>query len=78
MSTSRASPNKLPVVGLLALAAAGFLTILTEALPAGLLPQMSAGLGVSEGVAGQLITAYALGSLAAAIPLTAATRRWPR
>ncbi|EKY27711.1 transporter, major facilitator family protein [Brevundimonas diminuta 470-4] len=39
---------------------------------------MSAGLGVSEGVAGQLITAYALGSLAAAIPLTAATRRWPR
>jgi len=78
VSTSRASPNKLPVVGLLALAAAGFLTILTEALPAGLLPQMSAGLGVSEGVAGQLITAYALGSLAAAIPLTAATRRWPR
>lgn len=78
MSTSAASPNKLPVVGLLALAAAGFLTILTEALPAGLLPQMSAGLGVSEGVAGQLITAYALGSLAAAIPLTAATRRWPR
>ncbi|HAL06735.1 MAG TPA: MFS transporter [Brevundimonas sp.] len=78
MSTSRASPNKLPVVGLLALAAAGFLTILTEALPAGLLPQMSDGLGVSEGVAGQLITAYALGSLAAAIPLTAATRRWPR
>lgn len=78
MSTSRASPNKLPVVGLLALAAAGFLTILTEALPAGLLPQMSADLGVSEGVAGQLITAYALGSLAAAIPLTAATRRLPR
>lgn len=78
MSTSRASPDSLPVVGLLALAAAGFLTILTEALPAGLLPQMSAGLGVSEGMAGQLITAYAAGSLAAAIPLTAATRSWRR
>jgi predicted MFS family arabinose efflux permease len=70
--------NSLPVIGLLALAAAGFLTILTEALPAGLLPDISAGLGVTESMAGQLITAYAAGSLAAAIPLTAATRSWRR
>lgn len=39
---------------------------------------MSVDLGVSEAMAGQLITAYALGSLAAAIPLTAATRGWRR
>ncbi|WP_436355796.1 MFS transporter [Brevundimonas sp. CEF1] len=78
MSTSRTSSDSLPVVGLLALAAAGFLTILTEALPAGLLPDISAGLGISESMAGQLITAYAAGSLAAAIPLTAATRSWRR
>lgn len=68
------SDDRLPVLGLLGLAAAGFLTILTEALPAGLLFQMSADLAVSEAVVGQLITAYALGSLVAAIPLTAATR----
>src|SRR5690606_36920966 len=54
------------------------ITILTEALPAGLLPQISAGLRVSEAMAGQLVTAYALGSLMAAIPLTAATQRMRR
>lgn len=72
------SDDRLPVLGLLGLAAAGFLTILTEALPAGLLFQMSADLAVSEAMVGQLITAYALGSLVAAIPLTAATRGWRR
>ncbi|MCK4204800.1 MFS transporter [Brucella pituitosa] len=63
---------------LLALAMAGFITILTEALPAGLLPQMSMGLGVSPFAIGQLITAYAVGSLMAAIPLTAVTQHFPR
>lgn len=72
------SDDRFPVLGLLGLAAAGFLTILTEALPAGLLFQMSADLAVSEAMVGQLITAYALGSLIAAIPLTAATRSWRR
>lgn len=65
---------RLPLASLLALALAGFVTILTEALPAGLLPQISVGLGVSEALAGQLVTIYALGSLVAAIPLTAATQ----
>ncbi|MHC9086573.1 MFS transporter [Luteimonas sp. RIT-PG2_3] len=69
---------RLPWTGLLALAAGGFITILTEALPAGLLPQIGAGLGVSEAWAGQLVSVYALGSLLTAIPLTAATRAWPR
>lgn len=64
----------LPFAALLALALAGFVTILTEALPAGLLSQISAGLAVSEAMAGQLVTVYAIGSLAAAIPLTAATQ----
>lgn len=70
--------TRLPMTGLLALAMAGFITILTEALPAGLLPQMSADLGVSEALAGQLVTMYAVGSLVAAIPLTAATQRMRR
>ncbi|MDP9901541.1 MFS transporter [Variovorax ginsengisoli] len=68
----------LPLGGLLALAAAGFLTILTEALPAGLLPSMAASLDVSQALVGQLVTVYALGSLLAAIPLVAATRGWRR
>jgi predicted MFS family arabinose efflux permease len=59
---------------LLALAMAAFITILTEALPAGLLPQMAAGLAVSEAWVGQTVTVYALGSLLAAMPLTAATQ----
>ncbi|WP_211463581.1 MFS transporter, partial [Collimonas silvisoli] len=68
----------LPLAGLLALAMAGFITILTEALPAGLLTQMSRDLAVSESVVGQLVTIYAIGSLLAAIPLVAATRSWRR
>ncbi|SAI35725.1 sugar efflux transporter [Bordetella ansorpii] len=66
--------NRLPLASLLALATAAFVTILTEALPAGLLPQMAHSLDVSEAWAGQTITAYALGSLLTAIPLTAATQ----
>ncbi|NHV30429.1 MFS transporter [Burkholderia sp. D-99] len=69
---------RLPVANLLALAMAGFITILTEALPAGLLPLMSADLRVTEALIGQLVTVYALGSIVAAIPLVAATRAMRR
>ncbi|SEM33470.1 MFS transporter [Nonomuraea pusilla] len=76
----RPSPrdDRLPLAGLLALATAGFVTIMTEALPAGILPAMSADLGVSESAAGQSVMVYAVGSLLAAVPLTAATATWPR
>lgn len=70
--------NRLPWAGLIALAVAGFICILTETIPAGLLPQISRELGISEAFAGQLVTLYALGSLLAAIPLTTATRGWRR
>ncbi|MCJ8355762.1 MFS transporter, partial [Novacetimonas hansenii] len=53
-------------------------TILTEALPAGLLPQMGRSLNVSDAMVGQLVTLYAIGSLVAAIPLTSATQGWRR
>ncbi|MFF4083492.1 MFS transporter [Streptomyces sp. NPDC001777] len=68
----------LPWAALLALATAGFLAIFTETIPAGLLPQLSKGLGISESAAGQLVTLYAIGSVLAAIPLVAATRRASR
>jgi predicted MFS family arabinose efflux permease len=66
--------DRMPVASLLALAMAAFITILTEALPAGLLPQMAQGLAVTEAWVGQTVTLYAIGSLVAAIPLTAATQ----
>ncbi|WP_456024578.1 MFS transporter [Pseudomonas protegens] len=70
--------EQFPLAALLALATAGFITVMTEALPAGLLPQMSSGLNVSQALIGQLVTLYALGSILAAIPLTIATRSWRR
>lgn len=72
------APSRLPVAGLLALAMTGFVAIMTETVPAGLLPSIGAGLGVPDALAGQLVTAYAAGSLAAALPLTAATLGWRR
>jgi predicted MFS family arabinose efflux permease len=70
--------DQLPIAALLALAMTGFTAILTETLPAGLLPRIAAGLDVSEALAGQTVTAYAAGSLVAAIPLTAWTQGWRR
>ncbi|MGW6793175.1 MFS transporter [Streptomyces chartreusis] len=60
------------------MACTGFLVIMTETLPAGLLPQLAAGLQVSEGGAGQLVSAYAIGTVLAAIPATAWTREAQR
>lgn len=77
-TVDKPSADRLPLGGLLALATAAFITIMTEALPAGLLPQMSHDLGVSQSWVGQLVTMYAIGSLLAAIPLTVATRGWRR
>ncbi|WP_327129475.1 MFS transporter [Streptomyces sp. NBC_01727] len=73
-----AKEPKLPLLALLALATAVFITSLTETLPAGLLPAMSADLHVSESVTGQTVTVYALGTALTAIPLTAATAGWRR
>ncbi|MCZ4123446.1 MFS transporter [Streptomyces sp. H39-S7] len=70
--------DKLPLPALLALATAVFITSLTETLPAGLLPAMSADLGVGESATGQTVTIYAIGTALTAIPLTAATAGWRR
>lgn len=68
----------LPLSSLLAFAITGFIAILTETLPAGLLPEIAEGLGISQVMAGQLVSIYALGSLLAAIPLTVLTSGWCR
>ncbi|WP_081735245.1 MFS transporter [Paenibacillus gorillae] len=58
----------------------GFICIFTETIPAGLLPHLADGLNISKGMAGQLVTAYAAGSIVAAIPFaifTGSFRRRP-
>lgn len=78
MAAAQHNTERLPMGALLALAMTGFICIVTETLPAGLLAQISSGLQVSSSLAGQMVTVYALGSLLAAIPLTIATQGWRR
>ncbi|WP_339487737.1 MFS transporter [Pseudomonas sp. EL_65y_Pfl2_R95] len=78
MTADEKQSEKLPLGALLALAMTGFICIVTETLPAGLLPEIGSGLGVSPSFAGQMVTVYALGSLLAAIPLTIAMQSWRR
>ncbi|ONI70620.1 MFS transporter [Actinosynnema sp. ALI-1.44] len=70
--------RKLPLRALIALATAAFITVVTEALPAGLLTGMGGDLAVSESAMGQSITVYAIGTALAAIPLYVMTADWRR
>jgi DHA1 family inner membrane transport protein len=74
MNTSQ----RFPWAGLLALAAAVFLSVTSEMIPTGLLPDMSASLGVSEAQIGLLVTVFAFTVVVTSTPLTALTKRWPR
>ncbi|HEY1323879.1 MAG TPA: MFS transporter [Streptosporangiaceae bacterium] len=71
-------PDAFPWWGLLALATAAFTDVVTDLLPAGLLPQMSSALHVPEARAGLLVSAFAVASALAAIPVTAVLRGLPR
>ncbi|MFS8047324.1 MFS transporter [Rhizobium sp. BR 314] len=71
---SSCQTDKLPLAGLLTLAGAAFMTLMTEIMPAGLLSSMAKGLSISESLTGQFITAFACGALIAAIPVTALTQ----
>lgn len=71
-------PPAMPLGGLLALATAAFTDVMTDLLPAGSLPQMSRSLHVSETRIGLLVSAFAVASALAAIPVTAAVRGLPR
>src|SRR5215468_3501444 len=69
---------RLPLLGLLALSAAACIDVMTDLLPAGLLPQMGASLRVPDSRIGYLVSAFAIASAVAAIPVTAALGRIPR
>ena len=70
--------QKFPWAGLLALAGAVFLSVTSEMIPTGLLPDMSSSLGVSEAQIGLLVTVFAFTVVITSTPLTALTKRWPR
>ncbi|MFF0818423.1 MFS transporter [Rhodococcus sp. NPDC003318] len=65
-------------LGLLALAVGGFGIGLTEFVIMGLLPEVAADFGVSEAVAGHLISGYALSVAVGGVVLTAAAGRFDR
>ncbi|WP_235500471.1 MFS transporter [Leifsonia sp. Root227] len=70
--------QKFPWAGLLALAGAVFLSVTSEMIPTGLLPDMSSSLGVREAQIGLLVTVFAFTVVITSTALTALTKRWPR
>ena len=60
------------------LSASAFVYVTAETIPVGLLPQIAAGLSVSEADVGLLLTSYAVVAGLSTIPLTALTMRIPR
>jgi predicted MFS family arabinose efflux permease len=75
---STAVRERLPGKALLGLFLTGFVGILTECLPAGLLPDMARSLHTNVALAGQTVTLYAAATSIAAIPLSRTFSRWPR
>ena len=71
-------PERLPLGGLLALAAVATWIVVTELFPAAVLPQIGAALRVAPGQVGYLASGFAVAATCAAIPFAALTRGLPR
>jgi predicted MFS family arabinose efflux permease len=71
--TRQATPQRLPWFALLLFAAMGFILVAAETMPAGLLPVIADGMNTSEGVVGQYISVWALGTVLVTIPAIAFT-----
>lgn len=67
-----------PYFALVTVAMTIFLSVTTEMLPTGLLPEMSADLGVRESLIGLTVSVFAFTVVLTSAPLTALTRRVPR
>ena len=70
--------RRLPVLALIALALIGFILVAMETMPAGLLPDIAAGMATSEGTVGLFVSAYALGTVIVTVPAISLTRRFRR
>jgi DHA1 family inner membrane transport protein len=71
-------PRAFPWLGFVVLAGVVVLSVATETMPTGLLPDMSATLGVSQPAVGILVTVFALTVAITSVPLIAMTKRWQR
>ncbi len=76
--TKLSAAPALPWLALIILAGAIFVSVTSEVLPTGLLPQMAVGLGVSESQIGLLVTVFAGTVVLSAAPLTSLTHRFGR
>ncbi|POH70209.1 MFS transporter [Cryobacterium zongtaii] len=74
----KAPTGPFPWIGLIALSAAVFLSVTSEMLPTGLLPEMSSSLGVSQSQVGLLVSWFAFTVVITSTPLALLTRRMPR
>ncbi|WP_109208898.1 MULTISPECIES: MFS transporter [Microbacterium] len=72
------SVARFPLGALLLLSLGVFVTVTAESLPAGLMPEMAADLGVDPLRIGLLVSVWAIVVIASSIPLTRATRRIDR
>ena len=70
--------RRLPVLALVSLALIGFILVAMETMPAGLLPDIAAGMATSEGTVGLFVSAYALGTVIVTVPAISLTRRFRR
>lgn len=70
--------ERLPLAGLLVLSGAMFVSMATEFLPSGLIPQISADFGRSVSEVGNMVTVFALTVIVTAAPLAVLTRRASR
>ena len=77
-SNSTTTAPAFPWVGLLVLAGAIFVSVTSEFLPTGLLPDMAGELEVSESRIGLLVTIFAGTVVISTTPLAALTRRYSR
>lgn len=75
---SATSGERFPLFRLLVLAGAIFVSVSSEFLPTGLLPDIAADLRVSESRVGLLVTVFAITVVVSAAPLTLVTRRFSR
>jgi len=76
--TGRPATSALPWPALIVLGAATFVMVTAEMLPTAVLPQMSAGLGVSEAQTGLLVSIWAGVVVVGSLPLVRLTRRFDR
>lgn len=75
---SRQATQEFPWLALVILSAASFVSITSEFLPTGLLPQMAIGLSVSQSQIGLLVSVFAGTVVLTAAPLAAFTGRFGR